>query len=381
MALPIHLRIVLTISFFIYGLNSQACPQAVAHLLETTLTNYTTWPGIQLTLTSRQCGLDCTISVQSNAPEFADEPALLDDTPYRLASITKIYTAVAILKLVERGQVDVHAPAIKYLPSWAIEMVQQSQGAEDAGKITTWHLLHHTSGLGDFATDPNWMEAIFNDPQHMWTPQSVIEWSTVYSAPVGYPGELFHYTDTGYTLLGLILENVTRTDLAAAVRDLTSFDKLDMPSTWWELLEPEPQGSMQRAGQYYKTIDTSHFNPSFDLYGAGGLVSNSKDMNRFGRALYEGRLLDETTTRLLYDLESSGQYGSGIINYSFAGQQAWGHTGFWHTWLYWVPSLDLVITGASNQAASDLFDAEVLVQTLMDNGCVPVSNCKPRVWT
>lgn len=352
--------------------DSLSCPHWIKSMLEVTLANYTTWPGIQLTLSSPHCGIDCTTSVQSTSSGFAGEPALFDNTPWRLASITKTFTAVAILKLAERAQLDLHAPSVLYLPDWAIDLVQQSQGVADAGQITTWHLLHHTSGLGDFASDPKWMQQLLDEPQHMWTPRSLIEWSTVNSTPVGPPGELFHYTDTGYTILGLILETVTRTDLAAAVRDLTSLDELDMPSTWWELLEPEPKNSLPRAGQYYEDIDATHFNPSFDLYAAGGLITNSQDLNHFGRALYEGRLLDEANTRLMYELESSGFYGCGIIKYSFSGQEAWGHTGFWRTWLYWVPSLDLVISGASNQAAGDIFDADRLVRDIIEHGCAPV---------
>lgn len=366
--------ILLAVSLFVHGNNSQACPQWVTSMLEVTLANSTTWPGIQLTLSSPHCGLDCTTSVQSKASEFAGEPALFDDTPWRLASITKTYTAVAILKLAERTQLDLYAPAVQYLPSWAVDLLEQSQGVVHAGQITTSQLLHHTSGLGDFASDPRWLREVLGAPQHMWTQRSLIEWSTANSTPVGYPGEIFHYTDTGYTFLGIILENVTGTGLAAAVRNLTELNKLDMLSTWWEILESQPKGALQRAGQYYGSINVTHFNPSFDLYAAGGLVGNSKDLNRFGRALYEGRLLDEATMQLLYVLEPSGTYGSGIVNYSFAGQQAWGHTGFWNTWLYWVPSLDLVISGASNQGAGDLFDADSLVRNIIDRGCVPTED-------
>ncbi|KAK5053125.1 hypothetical protein LTR84_002099 [Exophiala bonariae] len=414
MALSVYIRIILAVSSLIYGINAQGCPEWITSMLEVTLANYTTWPGIQLTVASPQCGIGCTTSVQtkikaSGSPDspavienptwpgmqmtlsspdwnydldctaseksivtdFAGEPALLNNTPWRLASITKTFTAVAILKLAERAQIDLDAPAVRYLPGWAIDLVQQSQGAVNASQITTSHLLHHTSGLGDFATDQRWLEEVLTNPHHLWTQRSVIEWSTFNSSPVGSPGQLFHYTDTGYTLLGLIVENITRTDLAPAIRELTSLDKLDMPSTWWELLEPEPEGSLKRAGQYHGDIDITHFNPSFDLYGAGGLVSNSKDLNNFGRALYEGRILNKTTTELLYVLEPSGVYGNGVVKYDFGGQQGWGHTGYWHTWLYWVPSLDLVITGASNQAVGDQFDADKLVRDIIGHGCAP----------
>ncbi|KAK5096442.1 hypothetical protein LTS08_007698 [Lithohypha guttulata] len=363
---------VLLAIFLIHGSSSQTCPQWVESMLEAALANSTTWPGIQLTLSSPYCGLDCTTSVQSKADRFADEPALLDDTPWRIASITKTFTAVAILKLVERGQLDLYAPAVQYLPDWAVELLEQSQGVINASQITTWQLLHHTSGLGDFASDPRWMQEVLNSPQHVWTQRSLFEWSTANSTSVGYPGEVFHYSDTGYTLLGLILEVVTKTDLAAAVRRLTGLDDLGMLSTWWELLEPQPKDSSQRAGQYYNTIDVTHYNPTFDLYAAGGLVSDSKDLNRFGRALFEGRLLDEKVMQLMYSLEPSRFYGCGIANYSFAGQQAWGHTGFWHSCLFWVPSLDLAISGTGNQAAGNPFDIDKLVQNVIDHGCNPM---------
>ena len=209
MLFKLSLPIVITISVFVSGSNSQACPEWVTDMQEATLANYTTWPGIQLTLSSPRCGFNCTVSVQSKSlqaagepaflenllwpgaqlvlpsqdraldstikvqsqiPNFADEPALLDNTPWRLASITKTFTAVAILKLSERGQLDLHAPAVQYLPSWAIDLLRQSQGAVNAEKISTWHLLHHTSGLGDFASDPRWLKEVLSSPQHKWTP-------------------------------------------------------------------------------------------------------------------------------------------------------------------------------------------------------------------
>lgn len=345
-------------------------PQWLQSVLQEMLEDHPGWPGIQLTVSSSLHGLNCTKSVWSRNSKFAKEPELLDTTPWRIASITKTFTAISMLKLAELQKLDLHASALQYLPSWAGDQIKQSQGPDNAAQITIWHLLHHTSGLGDFASDPRWAQELFNDPQKTWTQKSVIEWSTVNSKPVGYPREKYHYSDTGYTLLGLILEQLTGQGLAEAVRKLTKLDELNMPSTWWELLEKKPQTALPRAGQWYKDIDTTHFNPTFDLFGAGGLISNSKDLNQFGKAMLEKRVLNDESMKTLCTLDDSGIYACGVVKYSLAGYETWGHTGFWGTWLYWVPSLDLVISGANNKARDGSFDADKFVKILVQAGYV-----------
>src|SRR5206468_13081783 len=99
-------------------------------------------------------------------------------------------------------------------------------------------------------------------------------------------GTDFHYSDTGYVLLGEILERQTGHSLAGAYRSLLGLDRLGLLHTYLETLEPTPAQATPRAHQYLGTTDTAGFDPSFDLYGGGGLVSTVNDLTRFYRARF-----------------------------------------------------------------------------------------------
>ncbi|EHY58440.1 uncharacterized protein HMPREF1120_06450 [Exophiala dermatitidis NIH/UT8656] len=115
--------------------------------------------------------------------------------------------------------------------------------------------------------------------------------------------------------------------------------------------------------------DATHADASFDLYGAGGLVSNSGDLNYFTRALHTGRVLSNAFLQLMLTTEKTGYSGCGIFNDTFAGQQAWGHRGFRAAWAYYLPTLDLYISG-TNGVGGDGLDLNPLVQSVIDHGCL-----------
>lgn len=166
------------------------------------------------------------------------------------------------------------------------------------------------------------------------------------SDPVGEPGEVFSYSDTGYVLLGGIIEEMTGLNLGTAVRMLLDYDKLKLKSTWWETLESPPPGAAPRAHQYYGNDDTFDWDPSLDLYGGGGLISDAADLGRFMRQLIQGRVLE--TQGDLADMTGQGttDYRLGLVVTDFGDFLGWGHTGFWNTFAYFVPELDLTVTGS-----------------------------------
>ena len=110
------------------------------------------------------------------------------------------------------------------------------------------------------------------------------------------PGEGVSLSDTGYVLLGEILERRTGLGLAGSCRSLSQLEKLDLGLTYLETLESRPRAAQPRAHQYYETIDSTGFDPTFDLYGGGGIVSTVDDLARFYRALLEGRVFKSTAT-------------------------------------------------------------------------------------
>jgi D-alanyl-D-alanine carboxypeptidase len=202
------------------------------------------------------------------------------------------------------------------------------------------------------------------EPQHKWTRAEQVDAAIEWGDPWGAPGEIYTYCDTGYVLLGGIVEQASGLALPAAVRALLGFDALGLDSTWWEDLEPAPEGVPDRAHQFIDDTDTFAFDPSFDLYGGGGLVATVGDLAAFYRALFTGGVFSDPATADLMlttvdgarprpDADATalapGVYRMGIWVMEIDGVTAYAHTGFWGTAAVYVPELDLAVAATVNQ--------------------------------
>src|SRR5438445_8444189 len=123
-----------------------------------------------------------------------------------------------------------------------------------------------------------------------------VQFAMDHGAPYGQPGEVYHYSDTGYILLGEIVERVSGLSLAQALRSLLRYQRLGLRHTWLETLEPTPPGTADRAHQFMGEVDTYGFDPSLDLWGGGGLAATAGEMARFTRGLFVGGVYDRRTT-------------------------------------------------------------------------------------
>ncbi len=292
--------------------------------------------------------------------------------PVRVASNTKTFVAAAVLRLVEEGRLAIDDPVAAHLPAEFVELLRGD--GYDPQAITVRHLLTHTSGLFDHTSDERFEEAILADPQRRWTRAEQVAAAVEWGAPHAAPGQVFTYCDTGYVLLGEVVERASGRKLAAAVRELIGFERLGMSSTWWETLEPPPEGVRPRAHQFLGDLDTFAFDPSFDLYGGGGIAATVGDLGRFWRGLFSGGVFADpatldtmlTTFAGVRGLEGDegalppGAYRMGLWAVRVNGLEAFRHTGFWGTSATFVPALDLVVTATVNQhQAKDALEAMV----------------------
>lgn len=274
---------------------------------------------------------------------------------FRVASVTKTFTAAAILRLYEEGKLDLDAPIRRYLPA-------DYNAALDAGGyrtnlITIRQLLTHTSGIFDYATDMRYYAAVLADPKHRWTRMEQVQAAIKWGKPRFEPGKGYHYSDTGYILLGEIIERLSHKPLAQAYRTLLDFKKLGLDETYLETLEPAPPAAGELSHPFLAETDALGFDPSVDLYGGGGLVSSVEDLARFYRALLEGRVFRKPATLQTMlavpatnERSPGGAYASGISRRTIAGNVCWGHTGFWGTSAYHCPEADVTIVRHYNQA-------------------------------
>ena len=228
------------------------------------------------------------------------------------------------------------------------------------------HLLTHTSGIFDYAMSAPFQEAVFGSPTKRWTREEQVRFAVEKGQSYGAPGSVFHYSDTGYILLGEIIERITGEPLAAALRTLLAYERNGWKSTWLETLEPVPAGEAERAHQYIGTVDTYSFDPSFDLFGGGGLAATPRDMAAFTRALFEGKVYrkKETLDVMLSQppVAAERNYRYGIYSKTVAGATAYGHTGFWNTFSFHFPELDLTVAASVTQQEK-AFDAAGAILT------------------
>jgi len=295
--------------------------------------------------------------------------AFTPDTPFRVASITKTYVAAAILRLWEQDRLDLEAALPDLLPAASLEPLVQD--GYDPASITVRHLLTHTAGLFDYAMAGEYFEAVLEDPRHRWTRGEQLQGAADWGDPLGAPGEIFHYSDSGYILLGAILERATGQDLGRALRGLLRFEALGLEHTWLESIEPAPPGLPGRAHQYVGELDTFGFDPSMDLHGGGGLVSTVEDLARFFAALGRGEVFDDPATldTMLAPTEGvTSTYRLGIDVRSIAGHEVLLHTGVWGVIALYVPELDAAVAATVTQEQSRGFWtlAEAAVAALGD---------------
>ncbi len=250
---------------------------------------------------------------------------------FRLASITKTYVAATALRLWEDGKLDLETPIAHWLPaSWMQRLTQDGYRPQ---QITVSHLLSHTSGLADHAQAKQFIDAIKRDPAGEWTRARDIARLVEWTDPVGSPGEKFSYSDTGYVLLGAIVEEIAGQDLPDAVRTQLKLDALGLSDTYWERYESA--GGRMRAHQVFEGDDTYAWNPTMDLFGGGGLVATPADVAAFFDALLEGRIFKRKQTldrmRSSVGLPAGSPYRMGLFVYDLKGAEGIGHSGFWGT--------------------------------------------------
>jgi D-alanyl-D-alanine carboxypeptidase len=323
--------------------------------------------GAALHVDAPSLGLDWEGAVGFADPATGE--AMTPAHPVRIASNTKTYVAAAVLRLWEEGRIDLDETIATYLPPEFVTALEGDGYPPQA--ITVRHLLTHTSGLFDHGASGRYAVEIVADPRHRWSRAEQLQLCVETGDPVGEPGAVYSYSDTGYILLGRMLEEITGHDLADAVWSLIDRRRLGLESTWFETLEPRPEAVLDRAHQFYGEVDVTAFDPSFDLWGGGGIATTVGDLARFTRSLFAGEVYDhpKTLDTMLTTLDglqaapgasegdlTPGAYRMGVWVIADEGYTIHRHTGFWGTSATWVPELDLVVTLTVNQhEASELF--------------------------
>jgi D-alanyl-D-alanine carboxypeptidase len=309
---------------------------------------------------------------------------MLPDDQFVIDSIAKMMTSAIVMKLVEAGSLGLDHKIGRYLPDSLMEGLHVLDGRSYGDEITVRHLLNHTSGFHDDWACPGFLELIMEEPERRWTPEETIDFVKKHCDPRFPPGDGFHYSDTGYNMLGLIIEWVTGMPLHEVYRDLL-LDPLGMDHTYRPSHEPARPAipSRKPSERYLNDIECTLWPAVMTAdWAGGGLVSTAEDLNLFLRAFVENEIFDDPTTRdEMFRWVESGpfhNYGFGISRVLFDRSEnpehvglgeVWGHAGSSYNFMFYWPREDITIVGTLNQlnVAKDRYDilASVL-RTILD---------------
>ncbi|MEO1546983.1 MAG: serine hydrolase domain-containing protein [Bacteroidota bacterium] len=298
--------------------------------------------GVSLSIKAPVFGIDFTGSSGFDSAEKTD--SLSAAQPFRIASLTKVFVATAILRLQEQQKIAIDDPITKYISDAHVKLLKDGGYVPDS--ITLRHCLNHTSGLYDYAVGgKEYIAEAMQNPNKRWTRTEQIKFAMDNGKPHASPGQEEHYSDTGYILLGEILERQTNSGLAESLRTLLKFDALGMSSTYLESLEERPDGLPRNVRRYMDDLDTTNWDNSIDLYGGGGLVSTTGDLTLFLQALFNDQIFEQEDTLdimlLLKDYDGdplpNQRLGFTSIIGEKSGVTVYLHTGFWGTVFIHIP--------------------------------------------
>lgn len=227
---------------------------------------------------------------------------------FRIASITKTFTALRILQLHDEGLIDLNDSIYLYFPDFP-----------NSEKISIMHLLNMTSGITDFA-DKDFLEKWHNDPFMEFDDISAINMSRSKAETFIEPGEKVIYSNINYTLLGQIIKKVTNNSIQDEFK-AHIFSVLNMTDTLYPVdknLPGDLRGySWNNSEEEF--IDISDLNPTVPSAG-GAVISNIPDLKKYIKALYNGDLLSKETHKLHMTFNEMDKapkwigYGSGLVN-------------------------------------------------------------------
>ncbi|MCR9182502.1 MAG: serine hydrolase [Flavobacteriaceae bacterium] len=295
-----------------------------------------------------------------------------------LASITKQFTGVAILMLMEQGKLSLKDPLSKYIADYP-----------KGDQVTIHHLLNHTSGIKSYTDGPGLMQLARTD----MTPIEII--NSFKDSPVDFePGEQYAYNNSAYILLGYIIEQVSGMSYEDFIQK-NIFDKLGMKNSYYgsrSKIIPNRASGYQPSGESYQNAEYLSMTIP---YAAGSLMSTVDDMFLWHKAIHHNKLISEKSKQLAftnYTLNNGKHinYGYGWGTNELAGVATIEHTGgifgFTTSGIY-VPEKNIyaIVLTNDNGKGPETFNlkatAIVLGKPLVEKPAVALTETQLQQWT
>lgn len=235
------------------------------------------------------------------------------DMEFGIASNTKLFSAVVLLKLAENGIIQLDDSLHSYLPYFN----------NIDSNITIRQLLNHTSGLYDVSHVPGYADSMLNNPNRIYTAAELMTWA----GPPNFPaGTSWEYCNTNYLLAGMIAESATGKAFHHILRD-SILTPLQLDSTFMDVHENINviKAHPWQAGFNNNNIPRTSVNSA--AWTAGAMYSTSSEMVQWYHALFNSQVINHNSLSEMTTFVGSGNYGMGIARNVINGRTVWLHGG------------------------------------------------------
>ncbi|MBE7129785.1 serine hydrolase domain-containing protein [Bacillus mycoides] len=267
-----------------------------------------------------------TWSYAAGVADLSSKQPMKTDFRFRIGSVTKTFIATVLLQLAGENRLNLDDSIEKWLPG-----VIQGNGY-DAKQITIRQMLNHTSGIAEYSRSK---EADFTHTKRLYTAEELVKIGL--SMPPDFaPGKGWSYSNTGYVLLGILIEKVTGNSYAEEIENRI-IEPLELSNTFLPGNSSVIPGTKHARGYVQpdgasELKDVTYFNPSIGS-SAGDMISTADDLNKFFSYLLGGKLMKEQQLKQMLTTVPTGRaeigrYGLGIYETKLPnGVPIWGHTG------------------------------------------------------
>ena len=297
------------------------------------------------------------VQAMGAADRASGEP-MTPEMHHRIGSVTKTFTATLLLQAADEGLLSLDDTIDQYV-----------KGVPNGDKITLRQMSDMTSGIASYTADEQWANELLSDPHRVWKPEELAQIG-IKDSPLFDPGTEWFYSNTNYTLLGLVLEKVTDKPIGDLYREQI-IEPLGLKNTSFpdpsdsSIPEPHAQGyTLQGQSPGGKPIDSTDWSPS-EAWTAGQMISPVDDLLVYGRALGTGKGLlspEKQSERLgsfVSDVPPLNQpplKGDLAYGFGLGKDHGWvGHNGEipgYNTYLFYHPEIDAVVAVEVNSDIS-----------------------------
>lgn len=307
------------------------------------------------------------------------------DQPFHIASIGKMMTAAIIGILSDKGVLDVNDKISLYLSDNIIKDLFVYKDVDYKSQITIRQLLNHTSGVADYFESKtnagsSFVDRIMKTPDVIWSPRELIDFTRNNQNAKSEPGK-FLYSDTGYVLLGFIIESVTKKPFHEVLVDYI-FNPLHMNDSYLLFGGKPINQKREIAPIWFNGKEVSRLNMLSCDWAGGGIISTLSDLLLFQKALWGGSLVSEKylseMTRINNKFRSGMYYGSGMMELRFEGfffllkglPRPLGHSGILGTLMFYDKENDLhtIINLGSNKRVVDSVKVIIFIEQIISRG-------------